>query len=134
MSCRSAAETGGGAVGCRSSRGASSDGLAPWEGHGGVAAQGEDHVTRKEKPGIRPAADDIDGLRRRVEGPGLANVLMGGGGRGRKRPRRRPGAPFEPGEDHAGGPASPDVVTGPSGPRADDPLEWPPLSSRPCRV
>jgi hypothetical protein len=57
--------------------------------------------------------DDPEKLRRMVRDQRLENDLLREvGGVGKKRPRRRPKAAGQPGEDDRDGPAAPDVFAG----------------------
>ena len=69
------------------------------------------NAARKPTPvSSADVGDDTGALRRRVaELESGKRVDAGGGGGRRKRPRRRLGAPDEPGEDRAGRLAAPDV-------------------------
>lgn len=88
--------------------------------HGRVAAP-EPECRPGREIGVRPSSgrggcrgggDDVEALRRRVEELELENALMREVVEARrKRPRRRPAAPVEQGEDDAGRPAEAEVFT-----------------------
>ena len=76
--------------------------------------------------------DDVEALRRRVEELELGNALMREVVEARrKRPRRRPAAPVEQGEDDAGRPAEAEVFAEVDGLLAAHSAEQLPLP--PCR-
>ena len=81
----------------------------------------------------RPSAaddDDAEALRRRVEELELENALMREVAEVAKRPRRRPSAPVEPGEDDAGRPSEAGASVRLDGMPARHRAERPPLPPR----
>ncbi|WP_308810347.1 helix-turn-helix domain-containing protein [Bifidobacterium sp. UTCIF-24] len=108
-------------------------GMAALQPRNQNAAQGGKSASVRPRGGADAGGgDDVEALRRRVEELELGNALMREVVEARrKRPRRRPAAPVEQGEDDAGRPAGAEVFAEVDGLLAAHSAEQLPLP--PCR-
>ena len=108
-------------------------GMAALQPRNQNAAQGGESASVRPRGGADAGGgDDVEALRRRVEELELENALMREVVEARrKRPRRRPAAPVEQGEDDAGRPAEAEVFAEVDGLLAAHSAEQLPLP--PCR-